>query len=492
MRKSLVFASAAAIIVIVAVSAFAATETCKPFSAAAKKPFYVGVTYCGDSVTEAEQLIDKVKNYTNLFVLDSGFLIENVPATEQICDYAVNSGLSVILYYSSNNPLSTCDSLLTIAQARWGSHFLGLYYNDEPGGKMLDAHANLFSSSPNETVSKGQDGSLYVQTNDQSTNSSTTYDFLRSGEIEVDVSQNLPDSFEFHSTFYYLNGTISYATRTWPATGGTMTSRVLIYEIDGTVRTDNGALVTGEGNISQFEPYQELWDSRPIQTYSQAADNFVKTQQTTLSAIRNQSAVKLFTSDYALDWFDYEGGYDVVLAQLGWNQSTTQNIALVRGAADMQDKSWGAIITWENLSPSDLQNRTQMYSEMKQAYESGAQYVVIFNYAPDVDSTLGLLQSQQFDAIQSFWTSVVQNKSETNNVKGQDALVLPNDYGWGMRNPNDNIWGLWQSDNSSHQVWNVLQTSLSRYGSKLDIVYDDPSYPTAGRYQHVYYWNQTA
>jgi hypothetical protein len=313
---------------------------------------------------------------------------------------------------------------------------------------------------------------------------------LRSGEIEVDVSQNLPDSFEFQSTFYYLNGTISYTTRTWPATGGTMTSRVLIYQPDGTVRTDKGAIVTDEGNISQFEPYQKLWDSRPIQNYQQAADNFVKTQQTTLGAIRNQPAVKLFTSDYALDWFDYEGGYDVVLAQLGWNQSTTQNIALVRGAADVQDKSWGVMITWAGLLPSQLQTGTQMYSEMKQAYESGAQFAVVFNYAPDIDCKLGLLTGQQFDALQSFWASVVQNKSETNNVKGQDALVLPDDYGWGMRNPNDNIWGLWQGDNSSHQVWNAVQTALSRYKSKLDIVYNDPAHSTAGRYQHVYYWNQ--
>ena len=36
------------------------------------EPFYIGVTYCGDSVSEAKQLIDKVKEYTNLFVLQSG------------------------------------------------------------------------------------------------------------------------------------------------------------------------------------------------------------------------------------------------------------------------------------------------------------------------------------------------------------------------------------------------------------------------------------
>jgi hypothetical protein len=36
------------------------------------KQFYVGVTYGGDSVSDATQLIDKVKNHTNLLVIQSG------------------------------------------------------------------------------------------------------------------------------------------------------------------------------------------------------------------------------------------------------------------------------------------------------------------------------------------------------------------------------------------------------------------------------------
>ncbi len=263
-----------------------------------------------------------------------------------------------------------------------------------------------------------------------------------------------------------------------------------VYQPNGIVQDQNGTLVTDEGNISQFEPYQEVWDSRPIQTYAEAANSFVSYEQTTLGSIGNQSAVKLFTSDYALEWFDYQGGYDVVLGQLGWNQSVTQDIALVRGAADMQNKSWGTMITWESMAPPYLQSGNQMYNEMRQTYESGAEYVVIFNYSPN-STGIGLLQEAHFAALQKFWTDVVQNPKETNNAKAQDALVLPQEYGWGMRNPNDHIWGLWQPDNSSHQVWNALQESLAKYGSKLDIIYDDPTYPTAGRYQHVNYWNQT-
>lgn len=492
MKKRSVTVLAAVIIAVIAFSAFAVMEVYPRFSNASKKPFYVGVTYCGDSVAEAEQLIDKVKNYTNLFVLDSGSLIENVPLTEQICDYAVDAGLNVILYYSSSNPISVCLSLITIAQVRWGSHFLGLYYNDEPGGKMLDAEVNLYDPNVNQTITKGQDGTVYVQEKTEPANTTFSVGYLRSGEIEVDHSQTVSGFTKFYTTFYYLNGTISYTTETLATSDNTETTNTLIYQPNGVVETDTGAIVTDAGNISQFEPYQELWNSRPIQNYSEAADTFEKTQQNDLSPIKAQSDVKLFTSDYALDWFDYQSGYNVVLAQLGWNQSTTQNIAEVRGAADMQGKSWGAMITWQTLAPPYLQSGSQMYSEMKQAYESGAQYVVVFNFAPDIDSSLGLLQQQQYAALQSFWTTVVQNKSETNNVKGEDALVLPNDYGWGMRNPTDNIWGLWQSDENSPQVWTTLQSALAKYGSKLDIVYDDPAYPTAGRFQHVLYWNQTA
>ena len=67
----------------------------------------------------------------------------------------------------------------------------------------------------------------------------------------------------------------------------------------------------------------------------------MSTEQQTLSSIGNQSNVKLFTSDYGLYWFDYLGGYNTVFAELFGRQTDPQTLALVRGAADMQDKNWG-------------------------------------------------------------------------------------------------------------------------------------------------------
>ena len=174
MKRSLAIVLSLVIIAVFIVSAFAALEIYKPSTAvvAAKKPFYVGVTFGGDSIADAEQLIDKVKDYTNLFILASGSLMQNITATEQIGDYAVNAGLNIILYYGKSGDPATCVSLLNLAKARWGSHFLGLYYQDEPGGNMLDSQvsfnadnnvANVTTNNENPFFTKDANGTISVE-----------------------------------------------------------------------------------------------------------------------------------------------------------------------------------------------------------------------------------------------------------------------------------------------------------------------------------------
>jgi len=81
----------------------------------APESFYVGVTYCGESPEEAKQLIDKVKNYSNLFVLQSGPLQQFPEKINEICDYAVSSGMHLIVYFGVDqwwllrNWLETCE-----------------------------------------------------------------------------------------------------------------------------------------------------------------------------------------------------------------------------------------------------------------------------------------------------------------------------------------------------------------------------------------------
>ena len=68
-RKVLLSASILLIVLIVSVTLivyFPLTAT------STSEPFYVGVTFGGDNAADARQLIDKVKSYTTLFILQSG------------------------------------------------------------------------------------------------------------------------------------------------------------------------------------------------------------------------------------------------------------------------------------------------------------------------------------------------------------------------------------------------------------------------------------
>lgn len=510
MNRRLAICLSITLIVVIVVSTYAAIKS-SWFAApvAAKKPFYVGVTYCGNNVTEAEQLIDRVKVYTNLLVVQSGPLMDNFTRMEQICDYAVNSGLNIIVYYSRNGDANnTCSQFANVAPSRYGSHFLGLYFNDEPGGKLLDHYSNmLLKVNTDDSISVDSNGQ-YDSFWNTTTSISKAVDFLNSGEIDIWASyinfQNPTDDVN-NETVYCTNGTI-YFSSTPTSTESKLKPLYLWYLPNGTVldKLDkNGVAVTGYGSISGFEPYQQVWDSRPIKTYSDLANDYVYTQRHYLGtdAIGNSSNVNLLTSDYALYWFDYKAGYNTLFAELFGTKTDSQTLALIKGAADMQGKSWGAMIEWANRTTITLQTGTQIYNEMRQAYRDGAEYAVVFNYQGEQQvqnnnstttfSSSGLLQDTQFAAMEKFWSNVVENPKETNNVKAKDALVLPASFGGGMRNKDDGTWGYWNPDNTTQQVWNTLQSSLAKYGSKLDIVYDDSAYPTAGRYQHVVYWNQT-
>ena len=97
-RKILIPAS---LIAILAVSMSAALYLSQPAGSQAKDDpkAYVGVAFGGNTTQQAEVLIDKVKSYTNLFILDSGRnpISENQTKVEEICDYAVSRNLSVIV-----------------------------------------------------------------------------------------------------------------------------------------------------------------------------------------------------------------------------------------------------------------------------------------------------------------------------------------------------------------------------------------------------------
>jgi len=277
--------------------------------------------------------------------------------------------------------------------------------------------------------------------------------------------------------------------------GGKYVSTYSTYFANGTIRVETLGPNETRIQIEDYVPYsfEELWDIYPFNDYTETSDRYIETVNFDLeSRIEGYRQVTMFTSDYALYWFDYLAGYDVLFAQVGWNHTLAQDVALVRGAANMQNKSWGTIITWTYEQAPYLDSGEAIYDQMRIAYEAGAKYAVVFNYAENMSGPYGTLQDEHFVALERFWNDVVNNPElKQGSIKGEAVLVLPNNYGWGMRRLDDKIWGLWEADEKSEQIWELSRNLLEQYGLGLDIVYDDSEFPLEGKYSQIFYWNQT-
>jgi hypothetical protein len=380
-----------------------------------KTSVYVGVAFGGNSTEQAKQLIDRTKGYTNLFVLDAGVndISKNETAAREICDYAVNSGLNIIINMGSWTPWNWPWQIqfLNTSRALYGEKFLGCYYDDEPGGIPLD----------------------------------------------------------WNWTKQFAENTLVFGAKT---TSNPLSLTPIINRLQ-------------EANATGIRP----------QNYSAEAN----WQHQLVERNRGHNDLKRynitsFTSDYALYWFDYLGGYDTIFAQLGWNVSDNEEISLSRGAATMQNKDWGAIVTWKYSQPPYLDTGENVYNQMKMAYNAGAKYIMVFDLIFDnfngTDNQYNTMTDSHFQALQRFWTQVV-TKSAPNSDHAQAALVLPHDYGSGLRSPTDKIWGFWGPDDKSELIWNNMQTLLGKYGLGLDIIYEDSAFPIQGNYSKIFYWNQT-
>jgi len=396
---------------------------------------YVGVAFGGNTTLEAKTLIDEVKGYTNLFILDAGRnpLTQNESAVNDICSYAVANGLSVIVnvgvrqtddtsrFWFWNNSLSVTEQW----KEMWGDKFLGMYYNDEPGGIQLDGNWTNWFLHWNPQIIK------LISNNNTKGNFTSSADYQRFVKSIEDLNQI------YNKMITYMNGTS-------PPN----------YNLEANFFVND--IIKGDDGFSTLKT----------------------------------DGVTTFTSDYGLYWWDYKGGYNVMFAELGWNDSVAEQIDLVKGAARMQGKEWGAMITWTYRQWPYLGLYDQVYNEMLTSYEAGAKYIAVFDYPFNESTGQGTIDQNQLFTLQKFWNDIHQ-QNFPNFSTPDAALVLPANYGWGMRDPNDTIWGFWPTDNKTFQIAQATGTLLAQYGVSLDIVYVDSQFPVSNiAYRHVYYWNQ--
>ena len=377
-----------------------------------KDSVYVGVAFCGNTTEQGIALIDRVKGYTNVFILDCGIspLSDNLTLAREISDYAVNSGLYLIINLGTWTPNGWPEKVqfLNESRSRYGDKFLSVYYDDEPGGIELDYNWAKYFQETTFNPHQHYNSSIYTK---------KIYEKLQDSKI----SGIPPSNYTLEATLF----------------------------------------------------------------------NFLLTQNLGVRSLKQYNLTYL-TSDYGLYWFDYIGQYKTILAQLGWNSSVDQQIALVRGAATLQNRTWGTIITWRYSQAPYLDTPDNIYDQMLDSYNTGAKYIIIFNYSngTQIDPYGGAMTNAHFQALKNFWNQVV-TKSSPNSIHAEAALVLLKDYGWGMRNLNDRIWGFWGPDEKSPVIWNNSQRLLDKYGLKLDIIYEDSNFPIQGNYSKIYYWNQT-
>jgi hypothetical protein len=392
MSQRTLFVLGIALIVVLSVSIVATIDWVGNVNSTSE--FFVGVEFAYDKsagdveelVGDLKDMVDKVKDYTNLFVIGSLEISFNRTALDAACDYVVDSGLYLIVFFTDltmynytivkNNKIYnyTIFDWMVDARQKYGDKFLGVYRYDEPGGNQLDLGPSLL---------------------------------IEGGTNYTDVAANYTNA---------LNLLVDY-----------------------------------------YKNYSD----------------------------------RVFTADYGLYWFDYKAGYDAVFADFGFNLSRPLNIALCRGAATAQSKDWGAIVTWTHDNPPYIESWRELYNDMVLAYKAGAKYVVVFDYPKILP--YGILTEDHFDAMKDFWNYVHSNPQEHGVIQGELAYVLPQDYGFGFRNPGDTIWGLWNAYDLSAKVWDDANILIAQYGSSLDIVYDDAETMDAvkSRYAMLFFWNET-
>lgn len=69
--------------------------------------------------------------------------------------------------------------------------------------------------------------------------------------------------------------------------------------------------------------------------------------------------------------------------------------------------------------------------------------------------------------------------------------MLPEDYGFGFRNSQDTIWGLWSADVSTSKICSDVNMLTQLKGAEFDILINNSTLAkdVKGQYTELIYWN---
>jgi hypothetical protein len=98
------------------------------------------------------------------------------------------------------------------------------------------------------------------------------------------------------------------------------------------------------------------------------------------------------------------------------------------------------------------------------------------------------------DALKRFWQYATDNPRPSAPPSDRVAYVLPKDYGYGFRGPNDTIWGLWGADEYEYslKISTEVGAMIDEYQNRLDIIYDDGLKANSSYgYSKLIFWNGT-
>jgi hypothetical protein len=324
----------------------------------------------------------------------------NATAINEIGDYAIAANLNFAFYRATSSYGTDIDQWISAAKERWDEQFIGIHYSDEMSGRMLDQstmfRSTFFVNESVTSVSKDPDGSVqwnfdgtsfrYYPDGTITNRVNHSVNHYPNGTVRVFVGNNLyttenitkytlpilsyeqileQNDIQSYEDAVKLFGEDKNGLVQWSVNETHFT-----YNPDGNIHSlvihtvnyqPNGTITLTKGyndfatEITEYTPpllsYDQILKQNPLQNYNDAAKLFVNEGKNLLfeninKTQLNEKSILVFTSDYGLYWWDYQSGYDVVFAQLGWNHTVAQDIGLVRGAANLQGKSWGTIITW--------------------------------------------------------------------------------------------------------------------------------------------------